>query len=113
MEFIEAHAKAAPDHQRHLGEQPRPVGIKQVVQSAPEPIVRQTFHLLGTDAEHPAGEPVHALLLTVYRLSFDDDGAQQHTKSTRMGDGAARVGGNVSIEQLFQTDPLDEVIDEG
>src|SRR5262249_16384310 len=62
--------------------------------------------------EHPAGEDLNRLLLPIDRLSFDNNRAQQHTQRTAVWDGAAGVGANVPIDQIFQAKALDEMIDD-
>jgi hypothetical protein len=56
--------------------------------------------------------PLNRLLLTIDRLSFDNNRAQQHTQGTTVRDGAPRVGANVPIDQIIQTNALDEMIDD-
>src|SRR5215469_9063398 len=75
VKLIELHAEALADRYHHLGEQCASIRIEQSVERAPDPVVAHVLHLLGTDAEHPAGEPMYRLLLAVDRFSLDDNGA--------------------------------------
>src|SRR5215471_1878818 len=112
VKLVESQVVALTDCDHHLGEQRRPISVKQPIQSASEPIVAEVLHLLGRDAEHPAGEDLNRLLLPIDRLSFDNNRAQQHTQRTAVWDGAAGVGANVPIDQIFQAKALDEMIDD-
>ena len=112
VKLVESQVEALTDCDHHLGEQRRPISVKQPIQSASEPIVAEVLHLLGRDAEHPAGEDLNRLLLPIDRLSFDNNRAQQHTQRTAVGDGAPGVGANVPIDQIFQAKALDEMIDD-
>src|SRR5215469_3884931 len=75
VKLIELHAEALADCHHHLGEQCASIRIEQSVERAPDPVVAHVLHLLGTDAEHPAGESMYRLLLAVDRFSLDDNGA--------------------------------------
>jgi hypothetical protein len=70
-------------------------------------------HLLGGDPEHAAGKATDGLLLTIDRLSFDDDRAQQHAERAGVRDGAALIGGDVPRQRVLQSHALDEMVDEG
>ena len=113
MKLIEFEVETLTDRHHHFGEQRGSISIKQPVQSASEPVVAEVLHLLGGDAEHPAGEGLHCLLLAVNRLSLDDDRAQHHSQCPGMGNRAPGVGRDVSIEHILQTDALNKMIDEG
>ena len=71
------------------------------------------LHLLGAEAKHPTGKPMHGLLLAVDRFALDDKGAQQHTQCACMRYGAPRIALDVLANHLFQADTFDEVIDQG
>ena len=74
VKLIELHSEALADRHHHLGEQRASICIEQSVERAPDPVVAHVLHLLGTEAEHPAGEPMHRLLLAVDWFSLDDNG---------------------------------------
>jgi hypothetical protein len=65
VKLVELHAEAPADRHHHLGEQCASIRIEQSVERAPDPVVAHMLDLLGTDAEHPAGETMHRLLLEV------------------------------------------------
>ena len=113
VQLVEAQAEALCDRHDDLGQQRCAVGIEESIQSAPEPVIAEALHLLGIDAEHAAGKPMHGLVLAVDGFALDDERAQQHAQSASMRDGAPGIGGDMPAQQVFQADALDEVIDKG
>ena len=111
VKLIKAQAEALPDRHDHLGQQRCAVGVKESIQSAPEPVIAEVLHLVGVDAEHAAGKAVHGLLLAVDRFALDDERAQQYAQGTGMRDGAPCIGGHMPVQHLFQADAFDEVVD--
>ncbi len=85
VKLIKAQAEALPDRHDHLGQQRCAVGVKESIQSAPEPVIAEVLHLVGVDAEHAAGKAVHGLLLTVDRFALDDERAQQYARARACG----------------------------
>ena len=100
VQLVKLQGKSLADRQDHIGEQRRTIGIEQVVECTPDPVIPEVLHLLGRDAEHTGGEAIHGLLLAIDRLSFDDDRAQQHSQRTGVRDEGALIGGHVAGERI-------------
>ncbi len=113
MELVELHGEALAHGQGHLGKQCGAIGVEQVVQGATQAVVAEVVHVLGGDAEHRAGKAVDGLVLAVDGFALDDQRAQHNAQGLTMGDAAASVTGDMTLEQLGQAHSLDEVVDQG
>ena len=113
VELVELHGEALAHSQGHLGKQCGAVGVEQVVQSATQAVVAEVAHVLGGDAEHRTGKAVDGLVLAVDGFALDDQRAQQNAQGLTMGDAAASVTWDMTLEQLGQAHSLDEVVDQG
>ena len=110
---VKANPKALAHRHHHLGQQCRPVSIKQPVEGAADAIVGQSRHRSRADPEQSGGEAIHGLLLAVDRFPLDDDRAQQHPQGLRLRDRIAPVGGgNVLVKNRLQAHALEEGIDQ-
>jgi hypothetical protein len=114
VELLEAHAEALPHGDHDVGQQGGAIRVEEAVESSSDAIVAEVLKLMGLQPKEPAGKPLHHFRLTVDRLPFDDDRAQQHAERPGMRQRAAGIGGgHVLVEQFLQPCPPQEVVDQG
>lgn len=69
---------------------------------------------MAIDAEEAGSERENCLLLTVDRLSLNDDGAKKNTKTLGMGDRAASiVRRHEALQQIVDLEAPEEMVDQG
>ena len=83
-------------------------------ESTPNAVVSQTCELFWIQAQQLRREIGGGLLDAIDRLTLDQQGPQQQPKDSGVGDRQwSRAYGHAALQDRGQTEPVNEVIDEG
>ena len=113
MQLREVDREGLADGDDQLGQERASIGVEQLIERPPEPVIADLNRLLGREPEEHPGKAVHRLLLAVDRLALDQDRAHQHAERLGMRDRVAPINGwDVSLEQRIKAQSVQEVVDE-
>jgi hypothetical protein len=73
VQLLELQIKAAHAGQHHIGDQGRTIGIEEVIQGPPDPVITEVRELIFGNAKQPTGKSLHGFLLAVHRLTLHHD----------------------------------------
>lgn len=112
VELVERDLERPRRGHERLGQEGAAVGIEEMVESAPDPVVAEGVELLCGESEKRRVEGGDRLVLAVDGLALDDEGAQERGERLGVGELAAAVGGDEALEEGVEADAGDDVVDD-
>lgn len=114
VKLIKANPEVFAQPEHHLGDHGSAIGREEPIESTPNAVVSQTCELFWIQAQQLRREIGGGLLDAIDRLTLDQQGPQQQPKDSGVGDRQwSRAYGHAALQDRGQTEPVNEVIDEG